>query len=72
MNLEEQLQEILAKADRERATPVADHNWDSLYPSLRTLRQAREDSKTPPDWDSDPRLLTSAMYPTMRTKPGSE
>jgi hypothetical protein len=44
--------------------------WEEeLYPSCVKMVQDREDSKVPPDWDSDPRTLGSALYPSMRRKP---
>jgi hypothetical protein len=68
-DLDNQLEQILSAADRERATQVAGQEWDSLYPSLRGLREARAECKTPHCWDEDPRTLTSALYPSMRRKP---
>ena len=55
MDLEEQIEQVLAQADRDRATGVAGHKWDSLYSSMQAMKQAREDSKTPHGWESDPR-----------------
>jgi len=59
MVLEEQREQVLAQADRDRATGVAGHKWDSLYPSIQAMKQAREASKTPHSWESDPRTLES-------------
>jgi hypothetical protein len=55
MDLEEQLEQVLAQADRDRATDVAGYKWDSLYPSIQARKQEREDSKILHGWESDPR-----------------
>jgi hypothetical protein len=45
-------------------------NWvEDLYPSVTKMQVERKAGKVPPDWDSDPRTLTSALYPSMRRKP---
>ena len=46
MDFDEQIEQVLAQADRDRATGVAGHKLDSLYPSIQAMKQAREDSKT--------------------------
>jgi hypothetical protein len=44
-----------------------DKNWlEDLYPSVAKMQAERDASRVPPDWDEDPRVLTSAMYPSMR------
>jgi hypothetical protein len=60
-DLETKLEEVLSAADKERATGVADHEWDSLYPSIRQMKQSREASKTIPT-DDDVRTLESCLY----------
>jgi hypothetical protein len=65
-DLDNQLEQVLAQADKDRAIQNIDQDMQRLYPSLVQLEQERAASKTPPDWDSDPRTLESAMYPSMR------
>jgi hypothetical protein len=68
-NLEEQLEQILSEAERNKPKTSEEDFFDAMYPSIAQMLKEKIESKTPPSWDEDPRTLESSFYPSMRKKP---